>query len=320
MRAVVDKAAGSGCPILVLRPTGWTDYELLDSGEGAKLERFGPFVLERPEQQAIWRRSLPAEAWARADALFGRAEGGGEPHWILRREMPPRWQMRYGDLTFWAELTPFRHTGVFPEQAANWVWVRRLIEGAGRPVRVLDLFGYTGLASLAAAAAGASVTYVDASRPSIAWARENQAASGLQDRPIRWILDDVLKFVRREIRRGVRYDGVIMDPPVFGRGPKGEIWRFYSSFPPLLEACRAVLSPDPLFVLANAYAIESSSLMLRNVLHDAMATYGDRYGGSVEAGELVLAQRTPAPDGSERLLSTGIFGRWCSKGAGVNRG
>jgi 23S rRNA (cytosine1962-C5)-methyltransferase len=226
--------------------------------------------------------------------------------------MPERWPMRWDGLTFLAELTPFRHTGVFPEQAANWVWIRRLVEGAGRPVHVLDLFGYTGLATLVAAAAGASVTYVDASRPSIGWARENQAASGLADRPIRWMLDDALKFVRRETRRGVRYDGVIMDPPVFGRGPKGEIWRFFTSFPPLLEACREVLAEQPLFLLVNAYAIDSSSLMLRAVLHDAMAPYR----GTVEVGELVLAQETPAPDGSERLLSTGIFGRWSAEPGG----
>ena len=286
----------------LLRPTGWVDYELLDSGEGAKLERFGAYVLERPEQEAIWRRSLPSEDWARADAVFGRPAGGGEPTWMLRRRVPARWQMRYRDLTFWCELTPFRHTGVFPEQAANWLWIRRVIGAAGRPVRVLNLFGYTALSTLAAAAAGAAVTYVDASRPSLAWARENQMASGLADRPIRWIHDDALKFVRREVRRGVRYDGIVMDPPVFGRGPKGEIWRFHSSFPPLLETCCQVLSPEPLFVLVNAYAVGASSTMLRNVVADAMS----RLGGWVVAGELLLVQKTPAPDGSERVLSTGI--------------
>jgi 23S rRNA (cytosine1962-C5)-methyltransferase len=295
----------------LLRPTGWVDYALLDSGDGAKLERFGPYVLERPEQEAIWRRALPPEDWDRADAVFGRAEGGGEPRWTMRRDMPERWEMAYGDLRFIAELTPFRHTGVFPEQAAHWTWLRRLIQGAGRPVSMLLLFGYTGLAALAAAAAGASITYVDASRPSIAWARENQRVSRLEDRPIRWIVDDALKFVKREARRGVTYDAVIMDPPVFGRGPKGEVWRFYSSFPPLLEACRRVLSPDPLFVLVNAYAVDASAVMLANVLRDALAGYG----GDVSAGELVLPQQALAPDGSERLLPAGIYGRWSAAGS-----
>lgn len=301
--------------LTLLRPPGWTDYELLDSGDGAKLERYGTYVLERPEQEAIWRRSLPNAEWERADAVFGRPEAGGEPRWTARREMPSRWLMRYGDLAFWAELTPFRHTGVFPEQAAHWVWIRHLIESARQPVRVLNLFGYTGLAGLAAAAAGASVTYVDASKPTLGWARENQAASGLGDRPIRWILDDALKFVRREARRGVQYEGIIMDPPVFGRGPKGEIWRFYSSFPPLLEACQRALSPEPLFVLVNAYAVDASAVMLGNVLADVMAPYK----GVTSAGELVLAQRAPAPDGSERLLPTGIYGRWVSR-ASAGRG
>jgi 23S rRNA (cytosine1962-C5)-methyltransferase len=287
--------------IAILRPPGWRDYELLDSGGGGKLERFGPYVIERPEQQAIWQRSLPEEEWEAADAFFDVSG-----NWQTRRAMPERWTMRWDDLQFHAELTPFRHTGVFPEQAANWIWFRRLIEGAGRPVRVLNLFGYTGLATLVALAAGAEVTHVDASRPSNVWAKENVAESGLEDRPIRWMLDDALKFVRREARRGSFYDGVIMDPPVFGRGPHGELWRFFPSFPPLVEACRSVLSNDPLFFVANAYAVEASALMLHNVLSDILAGLG----GTVEAGELVVAQKAPSPSGAERVLSTGIVARW----------
>lgn len=294
-------AAPGTLGVSLLRPTGWRDFELLDSGDGAKLERFGPYVIERPEQQAIWRRSLPAEEWERADAYFD-ASG----NWQTRRELTERWTLGWGDLQFYAELTPFRHTGVFPEQAANWVWFRRLIESAGRPVRVLNLFGYTGLATLVALAAGAEVTHVDASRPSLAWAKDNVALSGLEDRPVRWMLDDALKFVRREARRGSRYDGVIMDPPVFGRGPHGELWRFFPSFPPLVEACRAVLSDDPLFFVANAYAVDASAVMLHNVLVDILG----ELGGSIEAGELVVPQKARAASGAERLLSTGIVARW----------
>ena len=291
--------------ILALRPAGWTDYELIDSGEGMKLERYGRYVIVRPEQQAIWQRSLPPERWAAADARFGR-DDRGEVRWLDRMNVPERWPMRYDGMTFHAELTPFRHTGVFPEQAAHWRWMQKLIRENGRQPRVLVLFGYTGLAALAAAQAGASVTYVDASKPSIAWARANQEASGLLDKPIRWLLDDALKFVRRDYRRGLRYEAIVMDPPVFGRGPKGEIWRFFESFPELLWECGRVLADDPLFMLVNAYAVEASSLMLREILRDATS----HVGGTVTAGELVLPQKTPAPGGGERVLSTGIFGRW----------
>ncbi len=291
-------------PYSTLRcPTDWTDYALLDSGEGAKLERFGAYTLVRPEQQAIWRRRLPAERWEAADALFekGAGESGA---WLRRRPIPERWPMRYDGLTFWARLTAFRHTGVFPEQAVHWRWIRQQIERAGRPIRALDLFAYTALSALAAARAGAQVTFVDASKPATTWARENQAASGLLDRPIRWIVDDAIKFVRREARRRVTYDALILDPPVFGRGPKGEIWRFYESVPVLLDACRQVLSERPLFVLINAYAIDVSPLTLANLLADLMAGHG----GAIEAGELALPEQ-----GGPRLLAAGRYGRWTSQ-------
>ena len=281
-------------------PTDLHDYTLLDSGEGAKLERFGAYTLVRPDQQAIWRRRLPVVRWETADAVFEKG-AGDSGDWVLKRPLPERWLMREAGLAFWARLTSFRHTGVFPEQAVHWRWIRETIERANRPIRVLDLFAYTALSTLAAAQAGAQATYVDASRPAMGWARENQEASGLGNAPIRWILDDAIKFVRREARRGTRYDALIMDPPVFGRGPKGEIWRFYESVPILLDACRQILSDRPLFVLVNAYAIEASSVMLANLLGDLL----DGRGGAIEAGELGLREQ-----GSDRVLPGGIYGRW----------
>lgn len=281
-------------------PTEWSDYALLDSGEGAKLERFGRYTLVRPEQQAIWHRRLPAARWEAADAIFekGAGESGA---WNRRRPVPDRWPMQFAGLRFWARLTGFRHTGVFPEQAVHWRWITQLIERAGRPIRLLDLFGYTALTSLFAARAGAQVTYVDASRPALTWARENQEIAGLSEAPIRWLLDDAIKFVRREVRRGSTYDALVMDPPVFGRGPRGEIWRFSESLPILLDLCKQVLSERPLFVLINAYAIEVSSMTLANLLGDLM----EGRGGQIEAGELGLAEQVAA-----RILPAGMYARW----------
>ena len=288
----------------LLLPTGWTDYALLDSGEGAKLERFGAYTLARPEQQAIWKRRQPAARWEAAVAVFekgGSADAAGT--WIEKRRIPKRWPIRFADLTFWARLTTFRHTGVFPEQAAHWLWIQEEIARAGRPIRLLDLFAYTALSTLFAARAGAQVTYVDASRPAMGWARENAEAAGLSDRPIRWILDDVMKFVKREARRGSRYDALVMDPPVFGRGPSGEVWRFYESLPLLLDVCQQLLSDHPLFVLINAYAIDVSATTLANLLGDLMAGRG----GRISAGELGLRE-----EGTDRVLGTGMYGRWSS--------
>lgn len=286
----------------LLVPTEWTDYQLLDSGDGAKLERFGAYTLARPEQQAVWRRHAPSERWETADAVFqkggGSAEGGA---WVERRALPKRWPIRYGGLTFYARLTTFRHTGVFPEQAVHWDWIQERVARANRPVRVLDLFAYTAISTLAAARAGAACTYVDASRPALGWARENAEASGLADRPIRWILDDAVKFVQREARRGTRYDGLVLDPPVFGRGPGGEIWRFYESLPALLDVCRRVLGGDPVFVLINAYAIDVSGTTLANLLADLLAGRG----GRIEAGELGLRE-----EDTRRILAAGKFARW----------
>ncbi len=287
--------------IELLSSDDWRDYELIDSGDGMRLERFGVYTLARPDPEVIWRQKLSEAEWAKADATFRHGESG--ERWMQRKPIPAQWLMRYDDLTFYARLTPFKHVGVFPEQAPLWDWLREKISRARRSVHVLTLFGYTGLAALSAASAGAQVTYVDASKWVMDWARENQSASKLDDKPIRWLLDDALKFVKREARRGVRYDGIVMDPPSFGRGPKGEVWKFAESFPPLLDACAQLLSAQPLFLTITAYAIEVSSLALGNLLHDAL---GNRTG-QIDVGELTLRERSGG-----RQLSTAIFARWAA--------
>jgi 23S rRNA (cytosine1962-C5)-methyltransferase len=289
-------------PLLVQWPTGWKGYELMDSGNGMRLERYGPYTLARPEPHALWQPRLSKE-WEQADARFERfndlPEGQGQ--WLKRRQIEEPWEMRYESLRFQVRLTPFKHTGFFPEQAVNWAWCADLIRQRRGEVRVLNLFGYTGLATLSAAAAGAKVTHVDASRPAMTWARANQELSGLQDKPIRWLIDDVMKFDTREVRRHAQYEGVILDPPAFGRGPKGEIWRFSDSFPELMQLVGQLLGERPLFVLVNAYAISDSATVLQNMLADTMA----RYQGTLEAGELALREQSGG-----RLLSTSIFARW----------
>ncbi len=292
----------------LLRSRPWRDYELLDSGEGAKLERFGRYVFARPEVQAMWERKLPAKAWSGADAIFQptNEENGG--HWAFRKKQErDRWEMRYdladgSPLRFWAMTTAGRHLGVFPEAAAHWDFISSCVRGVrGEAPNVLNLFGYTGLATLAAAAAGARVTHVDASRKSVAWARENQALSGLDDKRVRWIVDDALKFVEREGRRGARYDGIVMDPPKFGRGPKGEVWEAYKSLPRLLKACTQILSDRPLFAILTVYAVKASAVHIAEALDETT----QRFGGSMEMGELV----TPEKSGG-RLLSQAVFARW----------
>ena len=278
----------------------WKDYALLDSGDGLKLERFGKYVFARPESQAMWKRTLTSE-WNNADAVFqptGEESGG---HWDFKKKVDEKWQMKYGDLRFWTMTTPGRHLGVFPEVAAHWDWTSGVIANANREVNVLNLFGYTGLASLAAASAGAKVTHVDASKKSVGWARENQALSKLTEKPIRWIVDDALKFVQREVRRGVKYDGIILDPPKFGRGPKGEVWEVYKSLPTLLEACRQCLSDDPLFVVNTVYAVRASAIHVAQAMQDMMKDFG----GKVDMGELVTREQSAG-----RLLSQAVYARW----------
>ncbi len=290
--------------ITLLESTNWKDYELLDSGDGLKLERFGAYRFARPEVQALWKRGLPESVWREAHGVFQPTSEESGGHWDLRKTVPEQWKMEYAGLQFWVMTTPGRHLGVFPEVAAHWDWFSGLIEKAGRPTRVLNLFGYTGLASLAAAKAGAAVTHVDASKKSVTWARDNQILSGLEDKPIRWIVDDALKFVEREGRRGTKYDGIILDPPKFGRGPKGEIWEVYESLPELLTACRAVLSQEPLFLALTMYAIRASAVHLYQSVDEMMRPFN----GKTDAGELVARESSQG-----RLLSQAVYARWEAK-------
>lgn len=281
----------------ILATQGWKDYELLDSGNGMRYERFGPYTTVRPDPQAIWQPKKLSE-WHKADVQFIRTVKD-QGKWQFKRALPEKWKMTWKELSFWARLTSFKHTGVFPEQVLQWEFVQEKIQQAKRPVSVLNLFAYTGIASIVAAQAGATVTHVDASKPSVTWARENQLISGLQDKPIRWILDDCLKFVEREIRRGNTYDAIIMDPPVYGHGPTGQIWKFNEHFPQLVSDASKLLSKTPLFLVVNAYAISASSLMLENVLRDYLPK------GNIEVGELCLEETL-----GKRLLSTGMYARW----------
>ena len=283
-----------------LVPQNWKEYELLDWGDGAKLERYGSFVLVRPHQGVKWQRALPAKEWEKADAIFELGERG-KGQWVAKRNMPEEWLVRYDKLAFYARLTPFRHTGIFPEQAPHWDWMMDKIRAANRSINVLNLFAYTGIATLAAASAGASVTHVDASKPTLAWAKENAQAAGLSDRPIRWLQDDAIKFVQREARRGKKYEGIIIDPPVFGHGPEGQVWRFPQSFLTLIEECKKILADKPLFVVVTAYETKESPMMLSDVLSDRLG----QFGGTLTAGELMLR-----PSAGHHLLSTSIYARW----------
>lgn len=286
--------------MVLLSPKNFADYQLMDSGDGKRLERFGKYVLVRPDPQCLWKPSLPASEWQKAEVVF-ESQGREKGKWIKKKNIPNMWQMGYSDLKFSVHLSPFKHTGVFPEQAVHWEFIQQVINHQSSVVsqpKVLNLFGYTGIASLAAAAAGAHVTHVDASYPTIGWAKENQKLSGLENKPVRWILDDCLKFVERDVRRGNQYEGIIMDPPVYGHGPKGEKWDFDVSFPRLLDLCVKLMSPKKAFLIINAYAVSASSVMLENMIKDYFKA------GTIETGELVLEEK------SGRQLSTGIFARW----------
>ena len=303
----------------ILESSQWSDYELLDSGDGLKLERFGSYTFVRPEVQAMWHRRWTNQEWNSAHAVFHptNEESGG--HWELKKKIPERWEMKYpiasapssigkeagpGEIRFWAMTTPGRHLGVFPETAPHWDFMAELIRRTLRPVKVLNLFGYTGLASLVAAQAGAQVTHVDASRKSVTWARENQSLSGLNEKPIRWIVDDALKFVQREGRRGSRYDGIILDPPKFGRGPQGEVWEVYKSLPHLLDGCRQILTDTPLFLILTIYAVKASAIHLGQLMQEAASDPN----GSLECGELVTPEKSAG-----RLLSQAVFARWSNR-------
>jgi len=282
----------------------WRDFQLVDCGEGMKQEKWGPYTLVRPDPQVLWpRQGVPAGSrWEHWDGFYHRSESGGG-RWEFRRPLPEHWEIRYDalGLTFKIRPTSFKHTGLFPEQAVNWDWVHALISRAGRPVNVLNLFGYTGAATCAAAAAGASVCHVDAAEGMVKWCRENAALSGLQDKPIRFIADDCLKFVRREAKRGKRYDAVIMDPPTYGRGSTGELWKLEDHLWDLLQECRALLSEKPLFFLINAYTARLSPTVVANLLSQLMSGHG----GRISSGEVGLPVHR---DG--KVLPCGIYGRW----------
>ena len=275
---------------------GWADYELLDSGEGERLERFGQYLIVKPDPSAVWDKSLPQSDWQKANARFDKTTR----EWKTDPNFPDKWQVSYNNLKFWLKLTPFKHTGLFPEQHTQWDFVANSITGT-QNAKVLNLFGYTGALSLAAAESGATVTHIDASRPALTWAKENQILSGLEQAVIRYIPEDSILFTQREIKRGNKYDGIIMDPPVYGHGPKGEVWDFGKHFPILLDNCLQLLSNKPLFILVNAYAVSTSSISLGNILMSKTKALG----GKVVSGEVGLEEAT-----GSRVLSTGIYALW----------
>lgn len=286
--------------------TAWQEYELLDATDGFRLERWGDVLLQRPDPQVIWRTPRQTDAWERVDALYHRsAKGGGE--WEYRRKLPERWQIAYPlaghPLKLIVSPTGFKHTGIFPEQAVNWEEYARLIAGAGREVRVLNLFGYTGGATLACAAAGAQVAHLDASKGMVAWARENAAASGLAEKPVRWLVDDCAKFVAREARRGSRYDAIIMDPPSYGRGPGGEVWKLEETLYLLLAACVDILSDDALFLAISSY----TSGLAPGVAGYMLEALTRGRGGRVAADEIGL------PLTSGGVLPCGSTALWYAK-------
>lgn len=281
------------------------DYELLDSGEGEKLERFGAYVLRRPDPQALWERGQSSIVWETADAWYERKKGdlpaqAGKGTWHFNKELPKEWEMSYGGLTFVIRPTSFKHVGLFPEQLPNWEWVAKTV-ASRRGATVLNLFGYTGGATLAAATAGASVTHVDASKTAVEWGRLNAEKSGLGDAPVRWIVEDVMKFVDRELKRATRYDGIILDPPAFGHGPSRELWKIEEDLVPLMQKCRNLLTEKPLFVLMNGYAAGYSHFAFEHLLEPIAKVHG----GAVDGGELTLKEKD-----STRVLPCGIFARF----------
>ncbi len=285
--------------ITILSTKPGKDYELIDSGLGEKMERYGEVVLSRPDPQALWKKSLNEKEWNNVHAFFRREDK--KSGWETKRNVPERWPIELAGLKFWIRPSAFKHTGVFPEQVSNWEWTMGKIAKANRKVSVLNLFGYTGGATLAAAKAGAEVCHVDGSKVAIGWARDNAELSGLQDKPVRWILDDARAYVKREIKRGRKYDGIILDPPAFGHGPNKELWKIEDHFLELMDLCQKVLSDKPLFYLINGYASGYSALAYANNLED----YFDGQGGQIEVGELTIEESRGG-----RLLPCGIFARW----------
>ena len=296
-----------------MRPADtWKDYELLDATDGNRLERWGETILIRPDPQVVWKTPKQSPLWAKADAVYHRSnQGGGE--WEYKRRLPEKWKISCGEgedkLTLIVSPTGFKHTGVFPEQAVNWDLMSGMIHAAGRQLNILNLFAYTGGATLACAAAGARVCHVDASKGMVAWARENAAESGLDGRPIRWIVDDCAKFVAREIRRGVRYDGIIMDPPSYGRGPGGEVWKLEDSIYDFIDLCAGVLSDEPLFVAVNSYTTGLSPSVMEYMLR---ARVCPRWGGHTACDEIGLP--VTATGG---VVPCGATAWWLARNAGL---
>jgi 23S rRNA (cytosine1962-C5)-methyltransferase len=288
---------------VVMRTQGWSDYALLDSGHGRKLERYGRFRVVRPEPQCLWAPRLPQSDWDSADAVFDPTDEDEAGRWRFSRQPPETWPLSWGEVKFHGRFTNFRHLAFFPEQAANWAWLDQRIRDAGRPMKVLNLFGYTGVASLVCAAAGAAVTHVDASKKSVGWARENAALSGLESAPVRWIVDDAKKYAAREVRREQRYDGIILDPPKFGRGPTGETWRLFEDLPELARQVGQLLADDASFLILNAYAARISGASLSGLLQQELAGRG----GTIDWGELTLGEES-----GERQVGLSFFARWAS--------
>ena len=279
----------------------WVDYRIIDMADGQKLEKWGDVILSRPDPQIVWKNKSYPEEWKKANAIYSRSKTGGGS-WEYKKKIPKAWQIKYKDLTFNIKPMGFKHTGLFPEQAVNWDWMRNKIKDAKREIKVLNLFAYTGGATVACLAAGASVCHVDSSKGMVTWAKENVSSSGLAEKKVRYIVDDVVKFVNREIRRGNKYDAIIMDPPSYGRGANGEVWQFENNIYDLVELCTKVLSDTPLFFLINSYTTGISSTVLANILN---LTVSKKYKGKVESGEIGLPMEK-----SSLVLPAGIFGRW----------
>ena len=279
----------------------WKDYKIIDMADGQKLEKWGNIILSRPDPQIIWKyKSFPDE-WEKANAIYSRSKTGGGT-WEYKTKVPNSWQIKYKDLIFNVKPMGFKHTGLFPEQAVNWDWMREKIENSKKNIKILNLFAYTGGATVACLASGAEVCHVDSSKGMVTWAKENVQSSGLADKKVRYIVDDVVKFVNREIRRENKYDGIIMDPPSYGRGKNGEVWQFENNIYELIELCINVLSDKPLFFLANSYTTGISSTVLANILN---LTINKRYHGKVEAGEIGLPM-----ENSKLILPCGIYAKW----------
>ncbi len=311
MSAAEKRNIAGGGSHSILVADGLDEVALIDSGGGRKLERLGAVTVDRPEPQAMWRRAADDGTWDAADAVFAgddeaNDQGAGQGRWKHNGKPSPPWPVQLMGLTAVCRFTSFRHLGIFPEQVPHWRWMEQRLQGTGGRPAVLNLFGYTGIASLLAARAGAQVTHVDASKKAVQWARENQGASGFDDLPIRWIVDDARKFAAREVRRGRRYQGILIDPPKFGRGPNGEVWELFDHLPALIADCAEVLERENAFLILTSYAVRASFLAFEGLVREALAGHG----GGIDSGELAVREASAG-----RLLPTSMFVRWNSTSA-----